>query len=77
MDSPGHLSVVRVRGPGPWAVMLVSKLPFGGTEQGQKRCAEAKTINGSETREKRRVWAVKLRELSELERLMKLKGLLG
>ena len=46
------------------------------TEQGRKRCAEAKTINGWETREKRKVRAAKLRELSELERLMKLRGLL-
>ena len=46
------------------------------TEQGRKRCAEAKTINGWETREKRRVRAAKLRELRDLERLMKLKGLL-
>ena len=46
------------------------------TEQGRKRCAEAKTVHGRETREKRRVRAVKLRELSELERLMKLRGLL-
>ena len=46
------------------------------TEQGRKRCAEAKTINGWETREKRRVRATKLRELRYLERLMKLRGLL-
>ena len=46
------------------------------TEQGRKRCAEAKTINGWETREKRRLRAAKLRELSELKRLMKLRGLL-
>ena len=47
------------------------------TEQGRKRCAEAKTINGWETREKRRVRTAKLRELSELERLMMLRGLLA
>ena len=46
------------------------------TEQGRKRCAEAKTINGWETRDKRRLQALKLKELSELERLMKLRGLL-
>ena len=46
------------------------------TEQGRKRCAEAKTVHGRETREKRRLRAAKLRELSELERLMKLRGLL-
>ena len=45
-------------------------------EQGRKRCAEAKTINGWEIGEKRRVRAAKLRELSELEKLMKLRGLL-
>jgi hypothetical protein len=38
--------------------------------------AVAKTTNGWETREKRRVRAEKLRELSELEKLMKLRGLL-
>ena len=43
---------------------------------GRKRCAEAKTINGWETREKRRVWAEKLMELKELEGLLKLTGLL-
>ena len=46
------------------------------TEQGRKRCADAKTIHGRETREKRRVRAEKLRELSELEGLLKLRGLL-
>ena len=45
------------------------------TEQGRKRCAEAKTINGWETRENRRVRAAKLRELRDLERIMKLRGL--
>ncbi len=44
-------------------------------EQGRKRCAEAKTINGWETREKRRVRATKLGELRDLEKLMKLTGL--
>ena len=44
------------------------------TEQGRKRCAAAKTVHGWETREKRSVRAAKLRELSELERLMKLRG---
>ncbi len=46
------------------------------TEQGRKRCAEAKTVHGRETREKRRQRAIKLRELSELEGLLKLRGLL-
>ena len=46
------------------------------TEQGRKLCAEAKTVHGWETREKRRLRAVKLRELSELEGLLKLRGLL-
>ena len=46
------------------------------TEQGRKRCAEAKTVHGRETREKRRLRAAKLRELSELEGLLKLRGLL-
>ena len=46
------------------------------TEQGRKRCADAKTINGWKTREKRRVRAAKLRELRDIERSMKLRGLL-
>ena len=45
------------------------------SEQGRKRCANAKTINGWETREKRRVRATKLGELRDLEKLMKLTGL--
>ena len=45
------------------------------TEQGRKRCAEAKTVHGWETREKRRVRATKLGELRDLEKLMKLTGL--
>ena len=45
------------------------------TEQGLKRCAEAKTITGWKTREKRRVRATKLGELRDLEKLMKLTGL--
>ena len=40
------------------------------TPQGRKRCAEAKTIHGWETREKRHTRAEKLRELRQLEKLM-------
>ena len=46
------------------------------TEQGRKRCAAAKTIHGRETRGKRELRAEKLREIRELEGLLKLKGLL-
>jgi len=47
------------------------------TEQGRKRCAEAKTVHGRETRGKRDLRTQKLRELRELEALMKLRGLLA
>jgi len=46
------------------------------TKQGRERCAEAKTVHGWETRAKRDLRAQKLRELRELEALMKLRGLL-
>jgi hypothetical protein len=46
------------------------------TEQGRKRCAAAKTIRGRETLTKRQLRAEKLRELRELEGVLKLKGLL-
>ena len=46
------------------------------TEQGRERCAEAKTVHGWETRAKRDLRAQKLRELRELEALMKMRGLL-
>ena len=46
------------------------------TEQGQKRCAAVKTIHGRETRAKRQLRAEKLRELRELEGLLKLKELI-
>jgi hypothetical protein len=41
------------------------------TAAGRARCAEAKTVNGWETRRKREARAEKLRELRELERFMK------
>ena len=47
------------------------------TTQGRNRCAIAKTIHGRETRAKRTIRAAKLRELRELEGLMKMKGLLA
>jgi hypothetical protein len=40
------------------------------TEQGRKRCAEAKTVHGWETREKRRVRAEKFREMKGLYSLI-------
>ena len=46
------------------------------TEHGRKRCAAAKTTHGRETQAKRQLRAEKLRELRELEGLLKLKGLL-
>jgi hypothetical protein len=41
------------------------------TAAGRARCAEAKTVHGWETRDKRKARAEKLRELRELERFMK------
>jgi hypothetical protein len=46
------------------------------TDAGRQRCAAAKTTHGWETREKRRMRAEKLRELREMEGVLKLKGLL-
>lgn len=40
------------------------------TAEGRARCAEAKTVNGWETRSTREARAEKLRELRELERVM-------
>ena len=44
------------------------------TEQDRKRCAAAKTIHGRETRAKRQLLAENLRELREIEILMRMKG---
>jgi hypothetical protein len=46
------------------------------TSAGRQRCAEAKTIHGRETREIRAKRDAKLRELRELECLMKGAGLI-
>ena len=55
----------------------------GGASTGPKtkagratRCAAAKTIHGRETRAKRKVRAIKLKELRELEVVMKVAGLI-
>jgi hypothetical protein len=45
------------------------------TEAGKERCAAAKTIQGWETRERRRARAEKLRELRELKSLLSLAGI--
>jgi len=42
------------------------------TDAGKQRCAAAKTIHGWETREKRRIRAEKLRELSDMEKILSL-----
>ena len=46
------------------------------TKAGRARCAAAKTIHGRETRAKRKVRAIKLKELRELEVVMKVAGLI-
>ena len=46
------------------------------TKAGTARCAAAKTIHGRETRAKRKVRAIKLKELRELEVVMKVAGLI-
>ena len=46
------------------------------TAAGRAKCAEAKKIQGRETRAKREARAVKLRELRELEDLLKSAGLI-
>lgn len=46
------------------------------TQQGRKRCAQAKTVHGWETREIRRKRAEKLRELRELEGAMLALGMI-
>jgi len=47
------------------------------TAAGRAKCAEAKTIHGRETREKRRMRADKLRELRLMERVMIEAGMIG
>ena len=47
------------------------------TPEGRQRCAEAKTIHGRETRVIRSKRDVKLRELREIESLMKANGLMA
>ena len=46
------------------------------TVAGRAKCAEAKTVHGRETRAKREARALKLRELRELEALMKGAGMI-
>ena len=46
------------------------------TAAGRAKCAEVKTVHGRETRAKREARAVKLRELRELEALMKGAGMI-
>lgn len=46
------------------------------TPEGRQRCAEAKTIHGWETRAIRAKRDAKLRELREIEGLMKVSGLM-
>jgi len=47
------------------------------TPEGRQRCAEAKTVHGRETRAIRRKRDLKLRELREIESLMKAAGLIS
>ena len=47
------------------------------TPEGRQKCAEAKTVHGWETRALRRERADKLRELREIESLMKANGLMA
>lgn len=46
------------------------------TKAGRASCAAAKTIHGRETRAKRKVRAIKQKELRELEVVMKIAGLI-
>jgi hypothetical protein len=46
------------------------------TAEGRARCADAKTVNGWETRAKRETRAEKLRELRSLEKAMLLLGMI-
>jgi hypothetical protein len=46
------------------------------TVVGKQRCAAAKTVHGWETRKKREYRAEKLREIKNLEKLLKRKGLI-
>ena len=46
------------------------------TPEGRQRCAEAKTVHGRETRAIRSKRDAKLRELREIERIMKAAGLI-
>jgi hypothetical protein len=47
------------------------------TEDGRKRCAEARTVHGRETRSNRLERAAKLRELRQLEVAMIKLGMIG
>ena len=46
------------------------------TEEGRQRCAEAKTVHGNETRQKRAEHSNKVKELFELEMLGRELGLI-
>ena len=46
------------------------------TSEGRQKCAEVKTMHGRETRAIRAIRDEKLRELRDLERFMKIEGLI-